>query len=285
MELDFLRGLKKIETELGDKPLLDNKRLITDELSRLLTDIISKIEGKIGIAFSGGVDSSLIALFCSKLNKRFMLYSVGLENSKDVKQAIEIASKMKWPLKYKILDLNEAEQVIKEVIKLVPLDTVNVGVGSVVYSILEMAKEDKFDLVLNGLGSEELFAGYERHRLRLKDNKVHEECWNGLKSLWGRDLIRETNIARHFDIKVEYPFLNLDLVKFAMQIDPKLKIDEKTNKIILRETAFNLGLGEFAFRKKIAAQYGSGFDKALGKIAKQHGFKFKKDFLGHCKTF
>ena len=36
---------------------------------------------------------------------------------------------------------------------------------------------------------------------------------------------------------------------------------------------------EFAWRKKKAAQYGSGIDKALLKIAKRHGFKYRGDYL------
>lgn len=285
MGLEFLKDLGKIETELKNKPFLDDRQFIIKELSKLITNVINKTDGKIGVAFSGGVDSALIALICSKLKKNFKLYSVGLQNSKDLAQAMDIALKMKWPIKCKIPNLKEAEQIIKNVVQMVPIDAVNVGVGSVVYSILKMAKEDNVDLVLNGLGSEEIFAGYERHRLRLKDDKVHEECWNGLKDLWERDLIREVNMAGHFDVKVIYPFLDLELIKFAMQIHPKLKIDGEMNKVILRETAFELGLGKFAFRKKIAAQYGSGFDKALGKIAKQHGFKFKKGFLEHCRNY
>ena len=44
------------------------------------------------------------------------------------------------------------------------------------------------------------------------------------------------------------------------------------------------GLGlkkEFAFRKKKAAQYGSNFDKAILKLAKKNGFKYKKEYLDY----
>jgi len=63
-----------------------------------------------------------------------------------------------------------------------------------------------------------------------------------------------------------------------MQIPAKYKID-KENKLILREISYDLGLKEFAFRKKKAAQYGSNFIKALDKIAKKNGFKYKKEYL------
>ena len=43
--------------------------------------------------------------------------------------------------------------------------------------------------------------------------------------------------------------------------------------------AVNLAPEEFAWRKKIAAQYGSGFDKAMEKLAKRNKFKTKKEYL------
>ena len=36
---------------------------------------------------------------------------------------------------------------------------------------------------------------------------------------------------------------------------------------------------EFSNRKKKGAQYGSGFDKAILKLAKRNGFKLKKRYI------
>ena len=36
---------------------------------------------------------------------------------------------------------------------------------------------------------------------------------------------------------------------------------------------------EFAYRKKRAAQYGSNFDRAIARLAKRNGFKYKFDFI------
>lgn len=109
---------------------------------------------------------------------------------------------------------------------------------------------------------------------------MYEECWNGLKNIEERDVSRDEAIAEHFKIKTLLPFLNEDLVKIAMIIDPELKIKDDINKYILRETAVSLGLPkEYAFRKKIAAQYGSKFDRAILRLARKNKFKYKKDYL------
>jgi asparagine synthetase B (glutamine-hydrolysing) len=270
--------VRNIRRELNGR-LLSDKNYIIPKLKQLILDAVGKrVKEPVAIAFSGGVDSSVIALCCQILGRKFALYSVGLQGSEDLDMAAKISVKMKWPIELKILTLPEAEHIIHEVIRVTGRnDIVSVGVGAVGYAVMAMIHEKK---LLTGLGSEEIFAGYERHKKSMNENRVNEECWKGLECLWDRDLVRDTMIACFFKVDVECPFLDKELVRFAMQIDPSMKISDSEKKIILREAAVELGLDrEFAFRKKKAAQYGSSLDKAIQKLAKINGFKYKKDYL------
>ena len=79
---------------------------------------------------------------------------------------------------------------------------------------------------------------------------------------------------------MKLPFLDRDLIKYAMKVPAGLKIKENIKKYILREVAINLGLPDvFAFRKKKAAQYGSRFDKAIYKNQRKNGFKYKSNYI------
>jgi asparagine synthase (glutamine-hydrolysing) len=99
------------------------------------------------------------------------------------------------------------------------------------------------------LGSEEIFAGYQRHA---KADEVNEECWAGWKSTWERDLTRDAALGEHLKIKVLVPFMDEEVIKKAMGIDGSKKINSETRKVILREIAEELGLlKEIAWRKKI----------------------------------
>ena len=191
-----------------------------------------------------------------------------------------MAQKFNFDLRYKIFNLNEAEKIIKKTVgilkKVKRTDVVNVGVGAVVLAAIEMGKEENLKHFMGGLGSEEIFAGYERHT-KVKD--VQKECWWGLKMMWSRDLVRDFNLAKALKVSVRTPFLDEDLIKTAMQVPAKWKINREKKKIILREAAEEMGLGKMAWRKKKAAQYGSCFDKAIGKLARKKGFKLKKDYL------
>ena len=273
--------IKEIEKELRGSKFLTDKKEIISELSDLLIKSVNKlVESKVGIAFSGGVDSSLLALICSKLKKNFKLYSVGLQNGVDLEWAEKVAFKMHWPVKFKIVTLSEAEGIIGDVVEILDeADVVKIGVGCVTYSVLSMVKRDGIKNVVTGLGSEEIFAGYERHKQGTYE-EVHNACWDGLRDIERRDLDRDLTISKSVGVNLFCPFLDRNLVKYAMQIHPKFKINNDMKKIILREAAIKLGLlREFAFRKKMAAQYGSKFDRAILRLARRKGFKYKKDYL------
>ncbi|MFH1395782.1 MAG: asparagine synthase C-terminal domain-containing protein [archaeon] len=256
---------------------------------KLISAIRKRVpEGKYGVFFSGGVDSSSIAVIAKIFNKNLVCYSVGFQDEtkepEDIIEAKKVAEKLGFELKYKIFNLDEAEEIIKKTVKILQkygkTDVVNIGVGAVVVAATELAKKDNVDFLFSGLGSEEIFAGYERHdkAAESKTNSVTEECWTGLKNMWGRDLVRDFNLAKELGITVATPFLDRDLITYAMQLPSEWKINKEEKKIILREVVEEY-LGDFAWRKKKAAQYGSCFDKAISKLAKKNGFKLKKDWL------
>ncbi|MDP3728649.1 MAG: asparagine synthase C-terminal domain-containing protein [bacterium] len=263
-DLPFLLQELKTEENVKDGVL--------DHLSHLLVDAVDKrVDDKVAIAFSGGVDSSLLAYLSEKLDREFILYTVGFSDSKDMLAAQTVADAMDWPIKVKIIQMEDVEALVKKVIAITgKRDPVSVGVGCVMYSVLEMMQEQ---VLLTGIGSEELFAGYERHK-----GDVQAACWDGLLHIWERDITRDLALTAHFGKELRLPFMDKELISYAMKIDPALKIGEQ-RKQILREAAVNLGLPkEFAFRKKSAAQYGSKFDFALEKLAKKKGLG-KKEYL------
>jgi asparagine synthetase B (glutamine-hydrolysing) len=260
-------------SSIKEPEYLTNKEEIIPELSRLLLQAIKNIpEDTIGIAFSGGVDSALLALLTKKAGKKVKLYTVGLEGAKDLDHAMKCAAEMQWPIKIKVFTHQQAEEVIKKTRTILEasnaeLNTINLGVGAVVYAVLELAKEDNITTVLGGLGAEEIFAGYMRHcdyGKNFSSSFVKQAMIQGLKDMEIRDLARDLPLANHFGIKIITPFLDQELVRYAMKIHPQLKINNDKKKIILRDVARYLGVPqEQAERKKVAAQYGSGFSKLI----------------------
>ena len=259
------------------------KRNLRNSIERAIKSRTKNIE-KFGILFSGGVDSTLIAFLCKKYKLEFTCYTIGLENSQDIKYAILIAKKYNFDLKYKTLSLEEFEQITKETIKILNTnEIVWVSVGSVLYATAQLAIKDKIKILFGGLGTEEIFAGYQRHDEAFQSNNfevLHKECWSGLKKMWYRDLLRDAKIANKLQIELKTPYMDGDVIKTAMNIHPMYKLNKENKKIILREIAEEFGLEkEFAWRKKKAAQYGSNFVKGIDKLAKKNNFTTKKEYL------
>jgi diphthine-ammonia ligase len=235
-----------------------------------------------GVFFSGGVDSTFIAYICKKFTDNFICYTVGIEGSKDVAVSREVAKKLGLVHKEKILSLKDMETLFEKTAEILGkelINIVNLGVGAVEVAAIEMAKKESINYMFSGLGSEEIFAGYQRHK---KAENINEECWNGLKSMWERDFKRDFKIAAHEKIEALTPFLDTELISAAMKADDSLKIKGEHKKYILRKMAIAAGLSEeIAFRPKIATQYGSNFDKAISRIAKAKSHKFKKGYLDY----
>ena len=250
----------------------------------IIGSIEKNVHGKkFGILFSGGIDSTLIAFTAKKLGKNFTCYTTaleekGLKKSEDLEYAEMISKGLGFELKTIKLGLKEVEEYLKKVIKITgKTDVVTVGVGATFLPACEQAKKDGIKIIFSGLGSEEIFAGYERHE---KADDINKECMAGLKNIKERDLDRDQAITDYCGLELKLPFLDKELVDYALKIPGDYKIKEGVKKLVLRKTAILMGLPEeYAMRKKRSAQYGSRIDSAILKLAKKNGFKYKADYL------
>ncbi len=270
------------------KPELKIKKKIKEELKIKLINAIKKRipNKKVGLLFSGGIDSTVIAFLLKELKVDFTCYIGVLDEktmskSEDLIYAERIAKE--WDLKLKVVKI-PVKEIDKHLKTIVPLiedsNVVKVGVALPFYLACQKAKKDDIKVIFSGLGSEEIFAGYERHEL---SSNLNEECLYGLQQLYHRDLYRDDVITMYNNIELRLPFLDLDLVKYALRIPQKLKYKDGVKKLILREVCYDLGIKkDYSFRRKKAAQYGSKFDKGLGKIAKKEGMK-KSEYLRRFK--
>ncbi len=276
---EWLKFVEKIKEEVEKERQIVSEKEAVPKLKEALEIALRETlpREKFGILFSSGVDSGLIAWY-SKINDyEFCCYTIGTENSKDLLFAKKIAKKYKLPLKTSTINEEKLLKCLKSLKRILKnLDTVKAGVGAATFLTLEMVKKDNLKFAISGLGSEEIFAGYKRHEIA---NNVQETCWQGLQAMYERDLQRDFPIAKYFKIKLLTPFLHKKVIKTAMQISAELKIKGDIKKYILRKTSLRFSLPEeIAFRKKIAAQYGSGIDKLLEKLAKKEKLS-KAEFL------
>ncbi|MCC7574289.1 diphthine--ammonia ligase [Candidatus Woesearchaeota archaeon] len=262
-----------------------------NETSRLLEDAVKKRippDNRVALLFSGGLDSCFIALILKKLGVDFKCYTASLEHdsfqvSHDESWSLRAAKVLGLDLEVVRTSLDDYKDVVKDVLGIIEDNNVTkVSVGASFFMCSRKARDDGFKVIFSGLGSEELFAGYNRH---LNSFELNEECLSGFRKLFERDLYRDDVITMFNNLELRSPFLDINLVKFSLCIPPHLKLRDGVNKFILRSISKDLGLpDEFAFRRKMAAQYGSNFDKALTKFSKVAGLS-KSGFLKQFYDF
>ncbi len=267
--------------------LAEGKDEIKEALLKLLrASILRRIprEEKFGVLFSGGLDSTVIAYLCKELGADFVCYTVAVDDpvmkeAEDLGYAKRIAADLGLPLKIKKIGVDDVEAYLKEVVPLIDdTDGVKISVAVPMYAACKMANEDGVKTVFSGLGTEELFAGYERFK-RVKKEEVNSECLSGILAMHERDLYRDAVVAKAHGISLRAPFLAPDLVAYALRIPAAYKLAGDMDKAILREIARDLGLKEAAGRKKRAIQYGANVTKALEKLARRNGYQYTRDYL------
>lgn len=263
----------------------DNIEQIKQQTKTLIENAIKKIipQDQFGILFSGGIDSTAIAFIAKKLGFNPVCYTAVIEDenittAEDLIYAEKVAKALDLKLKIKKIKLSEVESYIKKIIPIIEsTNVVKVGVALPLFIACEIAKQDNIKTIFSGLGSEEIFAGYERHE---QNPNINEECKAGLLNMYERDLYRDYTLTKFNNLKLEAPFLDEELVAYALKIPAKYKLKNEMKKWILRAIMKDMGLQEeFAMRKKRAAQYGSKFDKAITKLAKQKNHPTKSDYL------
>lgn len=236
------------------------------ELAQLLKKSIEQsLEDKVAIAFSGGVDSSLIA-HVARENCEAGLFTCGTPISEDLIYAERVASALKLPLHKHIFEDSQILEIYEKCQKICPGDLLKVELLVPVYKVCEMAKEKGFTTMLFGSASEELFVGYERYYNYFAEGKDLDNILKDeYKSLKSRDMNATEKVCRYLGVKARFPFYNKELADFVFAVPLELRMeDRELKKGLIREASKLLGLTEIAInRKKRAMQYGSGIHKVL----------------------
>jgi asparagine synthase (glutamine-hydrolysing) len=248
-----------------------------------MTKRVSDLE-KVAVAFSGGVDSSVIAVLAKNCGINVQLVSVGLENQPEVAFAETAAEALELPLHLKTYTISDVEQVFPKVLWLIEEpNTVKVSIAIPFYWTAENASKLGCNVLLAGQGGDELFGGYQRY---LKDysqfgvEAVQNNMFRDLAKSYETNFQRDTQVCSFHKVELRLPFVDRDVVHFALGLPLSLKIDsaeDQLRKRVLRQVAQNLGIPMFMANKtKKAIQYTTGVNKAIKKLAKKKGLTSRK---------
>ncbi len=242
-------------------------------------------EGDVGLLFSGGLDSTLVAAALQELGKDFTAYTAGIQHGnvsapRDYEKAREVADEMGFELERYEASLEEVQETLPELVDwLSTTNVVKLGVALPFHFSLNQNRKNSEQVVFTGFGSEQLYAGYARQQ-----GYLNKECLSDLRGIFHEDLYRDNVISFRNGRELRVPFLDEKLVEHALSLPEGMKRTEEYRKYVLRKAAEKLGVPEsVAWRKKVAAQYGSNFDKALDTLTKNSEFSQKQQYVNQYR--
>ena len=234
------------------------------------------VEGKsVGVAFSGGLDSGLVAAIASKYARSVTCYTCGTDDAFDVRAGKELAEKLGLQWRHCRIGEDNIESTIRELISATGTsDPFTISYELQLFTVCRMAEEP---IILTGQGSDEYFGGCARSVN--EDDSEYEAVMDwGIERLMKVSVPCEQSIAKHFGKRLVYPFLDGDVIDCVNLIDPDLLRPRtlEDRKVVLKEVASDLGFPLLAHRIKKASQYGSGTTDLIRNTAKSKGMRYNR---------
>ena len=251
----------------------------------LYEEMISSIESikepkTMGISFSGGVDSSLLAKITKDLGYDVILLTMGFEESHDVEFSKIMAKTLEMRHEIELISEDTFSDAARKIWDMINVDNLSWNENCIAfYYVAKLAKKHNISKVMTANGIDELFCGYNSYRDFIPEG---EEAVLGLMKEKLDNEIRMMKVVNQvtseFGVQIVQPFLSDKFVEFAKTIPLEHKIKDKDDlarKHIVRQLALSIGVPEeSALKQKKAMQYGSLIHKNLVKVKKTWNMNF-----------
>lgn len=241
------------------KPFSDWSMPVTEppkgaSLVSIMTDAVSKrLSGDVpwGVLLSGGLDSTIVASLAVQMARVYRpdypvvhSFCIGLEDSPDIAVAKQVAAVIGTNHVSIEYTIEEGILALREVIRAIETyDLTTVRASTPMWILGRRLKARGIKMVLSGEGSDELFAGYLYNLYCPSEAAMVQECKQKLEQLHAYDCQRANKTLADWGVETRVPFLDKDVVDFAMnKLPPVYKMSgthpdgPKPEKWFLRET-------------------------------------------------
>ena len=169
-----------------------NKQLLTEMQDAIKNTVTDK---KIGVAFSGGVDSTLLAKLVKDMGYDIHLLTIGFQDSHD----INFSQKINQTIKTDNLSWNENSIAF--------------------YYVAELAQKNDLKTVVTANGIDELFCGYNSYREAIEtgEDEVTKMMIEKLKNE-GEMMVAINQVTAEFGVRMIQPFLLPNFIEHAKKI-------------------------------------------------------------------
>jgi asparagine synthase (glutamine-hydrolysing) len=218
----------------------------------------------VGVALSGGLDSTLTLIHVSRLHPDCVAFTVGTPGSEDVEYARRVASDL--GVHHEVVELLPKDirlADVKEAVRQSELSEYGDVINAVVTRpLFERVRACGVKVVLVGDGSDELFGGYDMYRLA--DPSVSGRLFrHKLANLGRTELQRVDRLSMGHGVEARVPYLDPAVVRVAMQIPVELKVRGGEEKWILRRAFSDVLPDYIRARRKNPMSHASGLHERV----------------------
>ncbi|WP_053947816.1 asparagine synthase-related protein [Halolamina sediminis] len=261
-------------------PETDHEAAVDAVRDAVLTSVREPNSDGLAVAFSGGVDSAVVAAGAPEAP----CYVAGFADaeSHDVDAAREAAAAMDRDLHVVAFDHDDIERAVPEIVRATGRsNAMDVGIALPLYFVAERAAADGFDRLAVGQGADELFGGYRKVVDPAEDHRVDANTVRGatrevIRSLPDQ-LPRDVLTLRAAGVEPVAPLLHDRVVDAALGLPAELLATDEERKIALRRAVDGVVPDDVRGAEKKAVQYGTYAARELDRLARQAGFKKRMD--------
>jgi asparagine synthase (glutamine-hydrolysing) len=268
--------LRKMDVETA---ALELQQVLLESAEDFLSDV-----SEVAVAFSGGVDSSVIAVLAKLCHVGVHLIFVGLEKRKEAVLAQRAAKALGVPLHQSNYSVADMKVTLPRVLWLIEEpNPVNASISVPLFWAAHQSAKLGFRILLSGQGADELFGGYRRY---LGDYSAYgsvglqRRLYEDFASSYKSNFQRDNKLCGFHKVELRMPFTDWKTVNLALGLPVETKIlsaKDRLRKRVLRKAARKLGVPKFiAEAPKKAIQYTSGVNQAMKKVAKQEGLTLRE---------
>ncbi|HEX3461088.1 MAG TPA: asparagine synthase-related protein [Acidimicrobiales bacterium] len=250
----------------GEDPIEDPEEACRVVRDALVDSIRVRVDTDltVGVILSGGLDSSIILTQALETHPDCVAFTVGTDDSEDVHFARRLANDL--GVRHEVVELRPGNIHLDDVrtaIRMSELTEYGDVINSVVTRpLFERVHQCGVKVVLSGDGSDELFGGYSMYRDVSGD--VSQQLFrHNIRNLSRTELQRVDRVSMGQGVEARVPFLDLSLVKLALQIPLDLKVKDGVEKWVLRH-AFADQLPDYVRqRRKNPMSHSSGLHERI----------------------
>ncbi|KAL9965982.1 hypothetical protein ACROYT_G023985 [Oculina patagonica] len=230
---------QKAYTKIGKPPVFETRVKpdssdVMKNIRKLFSEAVRKrlmAERRIGCLLSGGLDSSLVASYLTKVAKEngidypIQTFSIGMEGSVDVAAARKVAKHIGSEHHEVIFTAEEGIQALRDVIYTVETwDTITIR-GSVAHYLLSkyISKNTDTVVIYSGEGSDELCQGYSSFFSAPSPEEADEESRRLLEDLYLYDVRRCDHATAAHGLEIRVPFLDVHFTSYFLSLPPEIR--------------------------------------------------------------